>query len=79
MVAKKRKTFLPRIYINPADPIPSPSYDGKIEESVRQITKSFVKSSGIAVELARNICSKNWKSAWLMLIPDDKRNHASLL
>ena len=61
--------LLPCIYTKPDDDIKK-SFNGKIKVSVRKLLKSFGQGSGLIMRVAELIGNKNWKSAWLILLPD---------
>ena len=61
--------LLPCIYIKRDDDIKK-SFNGKIKLSVRVLFKSFGQGSGLIMHVAELIGKKNWKSAWLLLLPD---------
>ena len=64
------KDILPRIYLcDTTDKMPGLTYNGKIKVSVRNITATFGVSSGVAQNISR-IIGKIWKSAWLILPPE---------
>ena len=48
----------------------SSSYYEMIKISVRKLLKTYGRQSGIALRISEIIYHKNWKSAWLILIPD---------
>ena len=61
--------LLPCIYIKPDGNIKK-SLNGKVKVIVRKLLKSFVQRSELIMRVAEMIVNKNWKSAWLILLPD---------
>ena len=66
---KKGKMLLPCIYIKLDDDIKK-LLDGKIKVSVRKLLKSFGQGNGLIMRVAELIGIKNWKSIWLIILPD---------
>ena len=58
--------LLPKVYLNPNDFLPGPSYSGKTKVSVLKITSAFGLSSGVVQQFYEHV-GKKWKSAWLIL------------
>ena len=61
--------LLPYIYAKPDDDIKK-SFNGKIKVSARKLLKSFGQRRGLIMRVVMLIGNKNWKSAWLILLPD---------
>ena len=61
--------LLPYTYIEPGDDIKK-SFNGKIKVSVPNLLKSVGQENGLIMHVEKLIGNKNWKSAWVMLLPD---------
>ena len=61
--------LLPSIYIKTDDDIKK-YFNGKIKVSVQKLLRPFVQGSGLIMHVAELIDSKNWKSAWFILLLD---------
>ena len=65
------RKFLPRLHIDPEDVI-TKSFIGKAKVSVRKSLKVFGKNSGLLLEVSRVINDDKWKSAWLVLVENER-------
>ena len=73
---EKVKQDVPRVHIKDDKVLKNSStYGGKIKVSVRKLLKTYVRESGIALNISEIINHKNWKSAWLILLPDKYSNY----
>ena len=61
--------LLPYTYIEPGDDIKK-SFNGKIKVSVPNLLKSVGQENGLIMHVEKLIGNKNWKSPWLILLPD---------
>ena len=61
--------LLPYIYSKPDDDIKK-SFNGKIKVSARKLLKSFGQGRGLIMRVVMLIENKNWKSAWIISLPD---------
>ena len=73
IIIRKKKSLLPRVYITFTHEVLGklPSWNGKIKVSVRKITQMFGRFSGVALSLSGIIDAHNWRSAWLILNPEE--------
>ena len=61
--------LFPCIYIKPDDDIKK-SFNGKTKVRVRKLFKSLGQRSWLIMQVAELFRNKNWRSAWLILLPD---------
>ena len=66
---EKGEMLLPCIFIKPDDNIKK-SFNGKIKVIVRKLLKSFVQERELIMRVSELIDNKNWKSAYLILLPN---------
>ena len=66
---EKGEMLLPCIFIKPDDNIKK-SFNGEIKVIVRKLLKSFVQGRELIIRVSELIDNKNWKSAYLILLPD---------
>ena len=55
------------IYIKPDDNIKK-LFNGKIDLSIRKLSKTFEQGSELKMRVGKLLGSKSWKSAWLILL-----------
>ena len=71
LVKEPGKKELPQVHINEYKVVRNSSSNYEmIKISVRKLLKTYGRQSGIALRISEIIYHKNWKSAWLILIPD---------
>ena len=58
LIKKTGRHLLTKVYINPNDFLPEPSYNGKIKVNVRKITLTFTLSSGAARQISEHVAKK---------------------
>ena len=70
---ERRKTFLPRVYIKFPDHELRrlSSFNSKIKASMRKLLKLCGHFSVVALRLADIIHDNKWRSAWLVLFPEE--------
>ena len=68
MIEFSGKRFLPRLYMHPIDAPQKLTFNGKIKVSSRKITAAFGSASGVAMYISQ-YADRNWRSAWLILLP----------
>ena len=71
MIVPLEEKLLLRIHIHPSNVLPNPTFKGKVKVSVRKMISSFGVSSGICKSISQHIGDRKWKSAWLVLRPDE--------
>ena len=71
VIVPLEEKLLLRIHIHPSNVLPNPTFKGKVKVSVRKMISSFGVSSGICKSISQHIGDRKWKSAWLVLRPDE--------
>ena len=71
VIVPLEEKLLLRIHIHPSNVLPNPTFKGKVKVSVRKMISSFGVSSGICKSISQHIDDRKWKSAWLVLRPDE--------